>query len=253
MAHMAWGALVVAVATLGRVAEAEPSAADKRRAGELAAQSAVHYKRGEFEIAAALLKQAYALYPEPNLLYNLGRTLEKQGDLKGAIEAYQRFLVTATSIDDRPAIERHLAELEAKLPPEPTPEPKAQPKEPAPPAPRPAPPPPAVVVVARPVESPSVMPWITIGAGVAIAGAGGGAALYATNRHDAAVHATVGTTAQALQDTASHYALAANVMFAVGGAVAIAGIVWRVRAGGGDHGAVTATVGPGAVGVAWTF
>ena len=250
MARTAWVTLVVALA-FGRAAMAEPSAADKRRAGELAAQSAVHYKRGELEIAAALLKQAYALYPEPNLLYNLGRTLEKQGDLKGAVDAYHRYLASDATIADRPAIEQHVKELEAKLPPEPVAKP-AKPSEPEPPHPAPPPPAPAVVVAPPPPPKPSVMPWVTIGAGVVIVGAGAGAALYASNRHDAAVHEMVGTTAQSLQDTASHYALAANVLFAVGGAVAITGIVWKLRSGGGEP-AVTATIGPGSIGIAGSF
>src|SRR5580704_9417382 len=96
---------------------ADPSPADKRRAAELAAQSGEHYRHGEYEIAVALLRQAYTLYPQPNLLYNLGRSLEKLGDVPGAIEAYEQYLATGSDIHDRDAITERVQALRAKLPP----------------------------------------------------------------------------------------------------------------------------------------
>src|SRR5215207_7570198 len=84
-----------------------PAVADpKQDAAALAATSAKHYKRGEFEQAAALLRDAYEKYPEPTLLYNLARALEGLGDRSGAIEAYEQYLARGKGISDRGGIER---------------------------------------------------------------------------------------------------------------------------------------------------
>src|SRR5687768_6232670 len=100
------------------LAFAAPAFADKtprQEAADLAARSARHYKAGEFEQAAALLAEAYAKFPEPNLLYNLARARESLGDRAGAIEAYEKFLATAKKIEDRAGIERRLATLKSEL------------------------------------------------------------------------------------------------------------------------------------------
>src|SRR5688500_9277618 len=96
-----------------RASQSDP--ASKQRAAELSAQSAKHYKRGEFEVSAALLRQAYALYAEPNLLYNLARSLEGMGDKQGAVDAYDRYLATGKDIEDRGAIERRVSLLRREL------------------------------------------------------------------------------------------------------------------------------------------
>ena len=102
--------------------------ADRRtQAVQLADDSERAYKAGNFEKAAALLKKAHALYPEPILLYNLGRAFEGMGDAKDAIDAYERYLHDAKQIDDRGAIERRIATLKQQIqtpptPPEPPPD-----------------------------------------------------------------------------------------------------------------------------------
>jgi len=118
------------------IASADP-ASDKQRAGELAAESAQHYKRGEFELSAALLRKAYGLYPEPNLLYNLARSLEGMGDKAAAVEAYDAYLQTAKQVEDRGAVERHVATLKAELVDKMArTRPREKPHEPPPPPPR---------------------------------------------------------------------------------------------------------------------
>jgi tetratricopeptide (TPR) repeat protein len=91
-------------------------AQDKRaQAVQLADESEKAYKAGQFEKAAELLRKAHATFPEPLLLYNLGRALEGMGDTKAAVEAYEQYLNDAKHIDDRPAIERRIATLKAQL------------------------------------------------------------------------------------------------------------------------------------------
>src|ERR1051325_4270270 len=91
------------------------AADNKQEARDLAAKSAVAYKQGKFEEAATLLRDAYARYPEPNLLYNLARALEGLGDRQGAIDAYERYLDSKAQIEDRPGIERRVTTLKAEL------------------------------------------------------------------------------------------------------------------------------------------
>src|ERR1043165_974907 len=73
------------------------------------------YKSGKFEEAADLLKDAYQLFPEPILLYNLGRAQEGLGDPKAALDSYERYLKEAKQVDDRGAIERRIETLKAQI------------------------------------------------------------------------------------------------------------------------------------------
>jgi len=220
-------------------AKQQPSRSDsasRKRAAELSAQSAQHYKRGEFEIAAALLKQAYALYPEPNLLYNLARSLEGMGDKAGAVDAYQRYLDAGKQIEDRGAIERRIATLKADLAvqqraQQPGADSQAA-QHPPDDVSRPAQQVPAASdEVAQPVDRvtpPSKLPWIPIIGGIAVIGGGIGVGLTAKSLEQQAIDEPNALAAKDLHDSARRDAMIANVMFAVGGAALVSGIVWEV-------------------------
>ncbi len=205
--------------------------ANRRRAAQLSAQSAEHYKRGEFEIAAALLRQAYALYAEPNLLYNLAREIEGMGDKAGAVDAYEKYLTNAKHIDDRGAIERRVATLKSEIAQRP-----AAAQQPATAEPSPASLPPTAQPVLGPepeptserVTPPSKLPWIPIVGGLAVVGGGVGFGLHAVALEDAASQEPSALAAEDFHDSARDNAMIANVMFAVGGAVLVTGIVWEV-------------------------
>ena len=253
---MSRAGVLVAVLLVAATAHADDKTA-KRRAGELAAEAQQHYKRGEFEVSAALVRQAYALYPEPNLLYNLARSLEGMGDKKGALEAYQQYLATGKDIEDRGALERRVATMQAEL------DAANKPAEPPPtvaaPAPTPAPAP--LLVSAPPFheapeEPASRVPLVVIGLGVLAAAGGGGCALVANNRHDDATSTASALGAQSLQTSAQHYATAANILFVAGGAIAIGGLVWEIHSLGSHRRAsmtARARVAPSALGleVSW--
>jgi tetratricopeptide (TPR) repeat protein len=236
---------------------------NKKRAQELATESAAHYKRGEFEISVALLRQAYGLYPEPNLQYNLGRSLESLGDAKGAIEAYENYLANGKNIEDRGAIERRVATLKADLadkekrdkppvvnppladkPPVVTDKPDKQADM--------MPPPPPVDE-----SSPSVLPWVPIGLGVGAIGAGAYLGHLATSRHDAAVAAATGEDAQRLQNEGHDFATYANVAFAVGAVAVAIGVVWEISVHHSAHHAtgvgMRARLAPTSVSLEWTL
>ena len=264
---------------------AEPSGHDKKRAAELATQSAKHYKRGEFEVSVALLRQAYALYPEPNLLYNLARSLESMGDKRGAIDQYNKYLATAKRIDDRGAIQRRVSLLERELggkPTQPKPATPTQPAdtaksaEPANAAEPPSPPSPPVAMVepSPPLEAPladpfaplppekltgpSKLPLIPIGIGASAIGVGIGFGMRARDFEERADNEPIGTDAAAFHDSAVSNARVANILFVTGGAVVAAGIVWEVfvlRAQSKKSDAVVVRPMSGARGIAleWTL
>ena len=255
--HQVIGLVFVITAMTGVVANAQPSAPPdpqaKARALELFDQSDVHYKRGEFEQAAQLLRQAYDIYPEPLLLYNLARALEGMGDLTGAIEQYEKYLELATDIVDRPAIERRLATLKEQ-----------QRKAAAGGGPGPKPPTGNGDLGPQDVpHKPSFIPWVIASAGGATVIAGGVFGVLANRKHEAAVDEPVQAEAEKLQSKAESYATTANILFVVGGAVAIGGAVWGVielRRGGSRKqeaprktGGARLKVAPAYVGVEWTL
>jgi tetratricopeptide (TPR) repeat protein len=79
---------------------------DERRVSlRLYNEAADDYRAGRFDDAADKLETAHRLFPEPILLYNLGRALDGGGDLEGALDAYHEFLGEA----DEDADERSVA------------------------------------------------------------------------------------------------------------------------------------------------
>ncbi|HEY5952671.1 MAG TPA: tetratricopeptide repeat protein [Kofleriaceae bacterium] len=204
--------------------------ANRKRAAELSAQSAQHYKRGEFEVSAALLRQAYALYAEPNLLYNLARALEGMGDKAGAVDAYEKYLAIAKQIEDRGAIQRRVSTLKAELAAQTRPIERAEPplaSPSQPPVVEPAAQPPPVEPSPR-ITPPSKLPWIPIVGGIAVIGGGVGFGLQARNLEQMSIDEPNALDAKDQHDTARKNAMIANVLFAVGGAALVGGIVWEV-------------------------
>jgi tetratricopeptide (TPR) repeat protein len=246
------------------VAAAEPDAAAKKHAAELAAESQTHYKRGEFEISAALLRQAYALYPEPNLQYNLGRSLESMGDTKGAIEAYENYLANGKNIEDRGAIERRVATLKQQLAdkqPKPV-ETKPVDTKPVETKPVETKPDTTVTATEKPIvvehdtEGASKLPWVPIAIGIGVLGGGAYVGHLASQKHDDAVAAMTGQQAQALQDDAHSYATYANIAFVVGGVALAAGVVWEIKAQSSAHhgsSSARARIGPTSVALEWSL
>jgi tetratricopeptide (TPR) repeat protein len=192
------------VAVIIAAANAHADEASKKAAYELNKQSAEKYREGQFKEAAELLRKAYAIEPDPVLLYNLGRACEGMGDDACAVDAYERYLAAATPAD-RGAIEKKIAIMKSRLE-------KPKPKEEPPP----------------PVRSPSAWPWITAGVGVAVLATGGTFALVARARHRDAVDEPEQVSAASKQASAESTMRAANVFLVAGGAIAATGLVWLV-------------------------
>ena len=241
--------------TIASSTSAQPAdTATRDKALELFRASDAHYKVGEFEEAARLLRESYDLYPEPLILYNLGRALEGMGDFAGAVEQYERYLATATEVNDRGAIERRLATLRAQLA-------AGAAAKTAPPTPPPIDPvPPTVSDDPPPGRFQRLLPWIVAGSGAVIVGVGGVLGVMSDSRHKAAVDEPIQAEADRLQAKAKSLATTANVMFVVAGAAVIGGVVWGViRMRRGAHrevakpGASRLIVAPAYVGIEWTL
>ena len=167
--------------------------------------------------AADLLRQAYDLYPEPLLLYNLARALEGLGDMQGAISEYERYLASNATIDDRGAIERRVATLKAQVA-------AAKQADTGPPPPTSPP----IDVSPAPSRPPRRLPWVLAAGGLGVVGGGVVFGLLANKKHEAAVDEPVQAEAARLQSKAKTYATVSNVMLIGGGALLVGGVVWAV-------------------------
>jgi iron complex outermembrane receptor protein len=115
---------------------ASPALADART------EARAHFKRGmeaigqqKYADGIAELEQAYAILPNANVLYNIGKAHEAAGELEKAIEYYKRYV--DENPPDKADVLANIKALEAKLKtPEPvTPVTPVAPTEPAPPPP----------------------------------------------------------------------------------------------------------------------
>jgi len=203
-----WAALAVAVLASG-AARAQHVVASDDRAGELNRQSLKLFKEGRYTEAAALLREAYRVRPDPVLLHNLGRACELMGDWACAVGAYEKYLATVKwPPPDLTSITTRLAHCREKL---------------APPAPPPAPAPISDVPAPR---SRSIAPPIVAAVGAAGFGVGAAMAFVARQRHDDAIMDPSQRGAMSKDASARSLMSTANTTMITGGAVALAGALW---------------------------
>ena len=231
---------------------APPAAANtnKARAAELFKASSDAYMRGDFSHAIELLDEAYALDPQPVLIYNKARAHEGLGHVDEAIELYERYLTEEPTSSDRGAIEQRLVTLKkqrdekANLAKERTQvekEREAVEKERANPPP-PAEPPP------EPPHHRSVLPYVVMGVGGAGLITGTIFGLMANSKKAAATDEPVQLQAIDIRDTGRSFATVSNISFVVGGVLVAAGAVWWVLDGRSKNkGAVQVGIGPGSL------
>jgi tetratricopeptide (TPR) repeat protein len=197
--------LAASLLVLPAGASAQEEAGARERALELFDQGGTAYQEGRFEDAARLFRSAHETFPEAVLLYNLARAEENLGHWIAAAEAYQGYLDAAEQAEDRPGIERRIvtlrerAEEESATPPDPPPPPRA-------------PPPPA----STPVPYASI---VLGAAGVLGIGAAAIVGQLAVDQWEQARDAPVHLDGVRLEATANDLALAANVSYAIAGAV----------------------------------
>ena len=125
--------LVFALLALPAVAIAGPK--EKAEAQKHIEKATTAHQNGKYDVALTELQTAYALDPQPDLLYAIGQVHVKLGKCPDAIGSYEKFLATNPPAEPaaaaREAIET--CQKEAPPPPEPTPEPAPPPQPPPPP------------------------------------------------------------------------------------------------------------------------
>jgi iron complex outermembrane receptor protein len=193
----------------------------KTPAADLARDARKAFDAGQFDVAAQLLEQAYALQPAPALLFNIGRAQLQAGHLEDAVAAYKRYLEAAPDATDANAVRTTIDELEARMAREAELRKQAEEaKE------RREAPPPAPIVVRS--ESHTPIPWIVAGAGALTLGASIPLWIVGSNAHADAIAAPDVRTSDAKQNTAQSFATATTVTLVVGGALLAIGLVWGI-------------------------
>ncbi|NUO48896.1 MAG: hypothetical protein HOV80_08575 [Polyangiaceae bacterium] len=187
------------------------------RAKVLFEQGAEAYRAGQFAKAIELLEEAHRLSNEPVLLFNLAKAHEGKGDLVAAVDAYGRYLRDATDVPDRKAIEGRVETLKGQIAGNDALRKRAdeerRKREQA----------------ERDAEkSPSPIPWVIAGVGAAGLTVGGILGALAQAKEDEVEAAESQVAADEPIEQGERFALAANVSFAIGGALFAAGVVWGV-------------------------
>jgi tetratricopeptide (TPR) repeat protein len=205
----------------------------------LSQHGAALFRAGKFREAAALLRQSYATYPAPILLYNLGRALDSAGELTEAIDAYKRYLEAQRNATDRGAVAARIATLEQQIHDREERERQLaeqrrsaeareqqlrleQQQELLAASVRAPPPPP-------PSRARRAAPWVLFGVGAAVAVTGSALSGIAISRQHAALddsNDAVATRAQL--DAARAYGISATATLAAGGVVAASGLIWGI-------------------------
>jgi tetratricopeptide (TPR) repeat protein len=205
-----------------------PATADKARATELFNKSVDAYRQGDFKQAIALLDEAYALDPQPVLLYNRARAAEGMGDVDETIASYEKFLAQDPDAADRGAIEQRLVTLRRQRDERAALERERNERRDAPPpasSARPAAPETTAPAERRP---PTVFPYVVAGAGAVGLAAGAIFGVMALSKNDDAAAEPIQKHAIDLKDGADRFATVSTMSFIVGGVLLIAGATWWV-------------------------
>jgi hypothetical protein len=99
--RLAWAAMVLA---LSSPVYAQATKADEARAAELKKQGDDFMHESKFHEALKAYEDSFALVPNPAIHYNRARALQSDGDVVGALDAFDKFVATAP------------ADLKAKVP-----------------------------------------------------------------------------------------------------------------------------------------
>ncbi|MCA9681371.1 MAG: hypothetical protein KC457_04180 [Myxococcales bacterium] len=236
------------------------SAEEKSRGEELSEQAIEAFNAKDYTTAVDLFKQAYDADPQPNYLFNIGRVYEEAGDLEHAVEFYSNFVKQpGVALDSREVAVDRLKVLKAILAETEKPEEKPEEK-PVEVEEKPVEPPPPAVDTEGERKSKTLR-----GAGFALAGIGvaaligGGVAggLAQSDNNDAANAESIDDR-RTLLDSSKNKAVAADVLFGVGGALLVTGVVlvvvgFKKKPANGSKVAFAPSFGPRAVGADLRF
>lgn len=208
-----------------------------KKVEELSAQAAAAYGEARYADSIELFKQAYALQPVPNLLFNIAKVYEKMEDWDRAEDYYREF-IKSPDADARArevALERidaikEIKRLAAEAAKEPVEEPVKQPVEQPPPT------------VAK--KKANVAPWIVLGSGVVLAGTGAVFGVMASGTQSDFEAAPTPEEKQELRSTGKTQALVADVLYGAGAVAGLVGIVMLLTSGSSDQPAQARAIVP---------
>ncbi len=78
-------------------------------------RASASFSEGRFAECAEEFRQAFNIEPRGSLLFNIGTCYEKAADIPNAIISFQRFIEAVPTSPKRPAVQRHLGELQAQI------------------------------------------------------------------------------------------------------------------------------------------
>ena len=227
---MTWTKRIVATllcATLVTTAPAAVFAQDDGSSSfkDLTAEATAAYENGEYENAIELFKKAYEVRSVSNILYNIARIYEDAGDIDGAIEYYDKFVV-APNVDQGPrrdALDRLKTLREVKKMQAGEPE-QTQVAETPRPEPDPAPEP----------NTGRTVGWVFLGVGGASLIGSGIFALLTQSQHDSFATATSLDARRQAANSGRTNAVLADSLLVTGAVTAIVGGVFLIASSGSD-------------------
>lgn len=192
-------------------------------------QGKAEFEAGRFEDAMAAFTEAYNLTAEPKLLFNLAACAEGMKDKERAKAYYQVYLEELPDAEDANDVRARIEKLSKEPTSEPVPvtEPEAKPAA----APKPDESIDAAAFYNKPQEKKKhapIWPAVTIGVGGMTLAAGMITAILAKTRYDGLESTCKPNCTDDQVSTAKAPAVAADVLFGVGGAAVITGVVGLV-------------------------
>lgn len=162
-----WLSALAAVGVLGLVQPAMGQDADELARKHF--ESGVAYlQESDYENALRAFEKSYELSKRPEILLNIATVNERRNDLKGAIDALEKFLAAAPQSDQRSTTEARLANLKKRLESESS---AATPPTTTTPPPPTTTPPTTEPPAAQPVEQkPNIPAYVLLGLGAVTAG-----------------------------------------------------------------------------------
>jgi tetratricopeptide (TPR) repeat protein len=86
-------AVALLVGALGAAPDVLAQTSDTSEVDRLYLEGVMLYKAGRYKSAISRFREAYDLYPDPKLLYNIARCHESRGDLERALKVYRKCLL----------------------------------------------------------------------------------------------------------------------------------------------------------------
>ena len=96
-------------------ASPESTTDDEARARRAFLEGRAALERGQTEPALAFFREAYALVPHPELLYNIGIAADRLRHDSDALAAFEGYLRALPDAENRPAVQERIAILRARI------------------------------------------------------------------------------------------------------------------------------------------